>query len=181
MSNNILDQLDQLTDEEMKKVGNLINKFAKRHSSENQVDNRKPREQNKPQRGRTRPTQTQPENRPQSKGSQRGRREPRNPTIQPNVHGRRNKGTAARSEKVVLSGQNEFLNMTERNQFKQDSDVDKKLWRGREMSPRPNKYEPIEVQCTTCRLYFDVNPSVVYRDPDSGDIVYTCNNCGVRK
>jgi len=140
----------------------------------------------------------------QSKGSAGvGRTAPRNPENQitesprrggssrrrgsPVQMGRGKGNIQAVGQKVVLTGENKFEKMRDRNSCKSDTKIDKKLWTDREALQRPDDFKFVEVQCTGpfrddgvidgCGLWFDVNPALLLRDEETGNITYTCNNC----
>jgi len=165
----LITNLEDLGPEELKAVSNLINKLAKRKRKEESpvVDAEEPQEDIKP--------------RPVSQKS-RGRSSPKN---QANQRRNNNKvrrpggsrGAAARTEPVRLSNENKFLSMRERNSNKQDSEIDKKLWKGRRPTERPDEFHFAEVQCKECLLWYDVNPELVLIDPDTKTYNFTCDNC----
>lgn len=166
----IIKNLESLTPEELQKVGNLIEKFAKRKSDNNEVDStetediiEKPRQKSKPKR------------------TVQGRSSPRNPANQrKDTRVRRrgpSRGGAGRTESVVLSNENKFERMRERNNYKADAEIDKKLWGNRQPTERPDEFEFVEAQCKECGKWYDINPSLVYVDQDSREINFTCDNC----
>lgn len=131
-----------------------------------------------------------------------GRSVPRNPQNQEAQDGTRRgrhgkKGTVrlgrgggrvvARTETVVLTGDNKFLTSKqfseERVYAKKDVATDKKLWSDnegetREPSERPDKFEFAEVQCNgPCGLWFDINPDLILLDHDTGQPNFRCNDC----
>ena len=162
MSDDLITSLENLTEDELRAVSKLINKFAKRKE--------KPRPEKKQ---KDRPPKTQ----------QRGRKEPRSARnkrkTQSSVkrHGRRKKGVQARTEPVQIDNENKFLMMRERNSEKKDTSIDKKLWQNREPTVRPEKFEYAEVQCKKCGLWFDVHPGLIYVDPDTKEPTFTCDDC----
>lgn len=82
------------------------------------------------------------------------------------------------SGKVNVRGQpNKFERMEEFYGSKADSKIDKKLWGNNRPSKRPDPYKPIEAQCTVCGKIIKVHPSFSYRDPDTKELVTTCNRC----
>lgn len=191
----IISNLEKLSPEELQKVGNLINKFAKRHTdSEKEIDDgpppretvrtprrkvdRQPRQVRRSDDVQESPTQM-------PRGSQRGHRSPRSPRNQQQEnHPKHNKQRRnfGRIEQVQLTGENKFFDLVKReNDYKGDSKIDKKLWKGNKPMPRPQKYEPVEVQCIECHYYFDVNPELIILDEETGLPNYTCNNCVKRR
>lgn len=193
----IIENLESLSPEELEKVANLINKFAKRKEDDGRQQKKRKRKKKRvddndaeliveEQVGRKKPRkrilldENDEVERPKTRG--RGRTQPRRQSARrkkQNYRGNkgRSKGVMAKTESVQLSGENRFMKMKERYSNKKDSVIDKKLWENREVSARPDEYEPIEVQCKECELWYDVNPATVLMDRDSGDYNYTCNNC----
>lgn len=168
MSDDIITNLQKLSPEELAKVGNLINKFAKRKDEpeeEKEVDI-------VPVKGKKKPGKSV------SGNPKAGRKEPKKPQGRGGNRNRQRgrKGAVARTEPVQLSGQNKFDQMKERNDFKRDAAIDKKLWQGREPTTRKDEYEPVEVQCIVCGLWYDEHPNLILVDPEEGT-KYTCNNC----
>lgn len=166
----LITNLEDLGPEELKAVSNLINKLAKRKRSEEPLDNlgeveetveRKPKQKQKP--------------------TVQGRSSPRNPQNQKkDTRVRRrggSRGGAGRTESVVLSNENKFEKMRERNNFKADAEIDKKLWGDRKPTERPDEFEFVEVQCKECGKWYDINPNLVYIDQDSREVNFTCDNC----
>lgn len=203
---NIVDptDLEKLTPEELEKVGNLINKFARRHEDgaeskpkkshhkrNKKVDRPEPQQELMIEHGvgRKQPRKKILENEsdtPTTRSAGQGRTEPRkNQNRRSRSRGSRRrtgKGeTLMRTEPVRLSSENKFLTMKERNAKKSDTKIDKKLWGENTATERPETYEPIEVQCKECDLWFDVNPSMLMVDPDTKDYNFTCNNCAGRR
>ena len=160
----LLTILENASEEELSKIGDILSGISGK--KENVGDNEEP------------PTK------PKTPKSPGGRREPRN-AIKDSVKqitkgGKKigkGGGRTARSEPVVLSGVNKFERMTEKNSHKEDAKIDKLLWGERQPTPRPEKYEDVEVQCNKCDLWYDINPSLVYTDPDTHKIIFTCDNC----
>lgn len=92
----------------------------------------------------------------------------------------RGKGLASRTESVKLGPRpNLFLKSAEAKQCKEDSKIDKLLWKGRTPSERNRPNNLISIACQVCRQVYEVSSSLVYRDPDMG-LCYTCNNCSRR-
>lgn len=172
--NNII-ELEDLTQEELSSVMRLIDKFRKRHGSE------KPLEDNKTQVGRQEPRQQEPVpielNRP---ARAKGRSKSKYEQAAPSQRGNKRRGSMARTEPVRLKNVNQFLNMDEKDSHKSDSQTDKLLWGNRTPSQRNKQFEPVEVQCKQCMLFFDVNPNIVLIDPDTNKPNFTCNNCASR-
>ena len=168
----LIKNLTQLSPEELDKLNNLASKFAKRHDTQEPNKTVSKKKRDKPQQN--------------GRSSAKGRTEPRNPEVLRNKPVRRGTsrkgggrpgGKPARSEPIVISGENKFDKMVERFQHKKDSEIDKKLWQGREPTQRREQYEDVEVQCTECQLWFDINPELVYKDPETGDILFKCDVC----
>jgi hypothetical protein len=87
------------------------------------------------------------------------------------------KGLASRIESVKLGPRpNLFLKSAEAKQCKEDSKIDKLLWKGRTPSERNRPNNLISIACQICQQVHEVSSSLVYRDPDKG-LCYTCNNC----
>jgi len=164
---NIIDDLNNLTDEELEAVGRLINKFVKRKKSPE-----KPKKAPKTEHG---PGRKAPRNL-----KSKGRTEPRQARNKRLANGPKNrprKGVAARTEPVQISGENKFFQMRERNAERKDSKIDQKLWSNREPSQRPEKFEFVEVQCIDCQLWFDAHPNLIFIDPDTKQPYFRCNDC----
>ena len=89
------------------------------------------------------------------------------------------KGAPCSTQAISLSGQNDFLKMSEKNSAKEDSKIDKLLWKNRRPADRREEFIPVEAQCQVCNRFYDVNPALLYNDPDDG-IVFTCNKCTKR-
>jgi len=74
---------------------------------------------------------------------------------------------------------NKFLEMQEASMHKRDThEFDKKV-NVYEPTPRMGRTSLMEVTCSGCKNIFDVSPDVVYRDPDTGKVSFTCNDCEV--
>ncbi len=71
---------------------------------------------------------------------------------------------------------NLFDKMMERTQFKEDTIIDKKLWKGKQVSPRGGRTTLVSVDCVDCGDSFSVSPNEVVTDSD-GDIRYVCDDC----
>jgi hypothetical protein len=169
----IITNLEDLGPEELKAVSNLINKLAKRkkqsESTEEVVDSTPLGDTVREQKPKGPP-----------KRHSQGRTEPRNPQnkkTRVKRKGGRGRGGAGRTESVVLSNENKFERMRERNDFKKDTEIDKKLWSGREPTQRPDEFQFVEVQCKECGRWYDINPDLVYVDQDSREINFTCDDC----
>ncbi len=198
---NIISQLQSLSPEELAKLGDIINSITNdqdegevevpterdtsRKENINPVDNNSEEVIIDHGPGRSQPRQRivmpdEVEQQTEARSRGRGRTAPRRnanvETTPKQGRGRR----LARTESVRLDGNNKFDKMRERNSHKADSKIDQALWRGREASERPEEFKFAEVQCESCQLYFDVNPSLVYVDPDSGRAKWTCNDCAGR-
>lgn len=172
----LITDLQSLSDEELAKVGNLIQKFVKRKGDAGKnKEGRSPKPQKQSRQG--------PKNTVVGPSKGNGRSQPRNPQNSqetPNRRGqsgRKKKSKTCRTEQVQLSGENIFEKMKESRSCKQDSQIDKKL------NPNPvprhspdNIINKVEVQCRECLLWYDVNPAFVYYDPEEGSM-YTCDNC----
>lgn len=75
---------------------------------------------------------------------------------------------------------NLFEKMMEFNQFKADSRIDKKLWKGVDPTPRGGRSTLVEVECEDCECDFEVSPNELKRgEDDDGRVVYSyiCNEC----
>ena len=195
MTDNKLDldlNLESLTPAELKILSGLIKKVSNKKKP---PIKRKPRTKPKPkvndteivdgpQLGRTSPSkkivETENEKVP-TNSKAKGRTKPtkeynKKRTERGGKKGRANK-KMARTETVVLSGKNEFLNMGEKNSHKDDTRIDRLLWKNKEVNKRPPKYSDVEVQCKECKLWYDVNPSLIYVDPETNETNFTCHNC----
>ena len=190
----VFDNLSNLNEEELKAVAKLIDKFANRKDKpRDRHRNRKPKKEREDteivedvQVGREKPrkriVQRENEriNRPRSG---RGRTEPtkeynKKRGEKQRGNNRRGNKTMARTESVQLEGHNKFLDMPDRHGNKKDTEIDKLLWSGRQASDRSeSKYEPVEVRCKECSLWFDIHPSIVLIDEETKDYNYTCDNC----
>lgn len=69
--------------------------------------------------------------------------------------------------------------MPESKMYKNDTkSFDKKVWEGNEASSRKRQVQKYSINCSKCgKEYIITNLSQVYKDPDSGEYVYTCDNC----
>ena len=172
-----IEKLGSLTDEEMASVARLIEKFASRKKSPT-VDKGGDTLETERQVGRStsRKKIVLDEREPiiENKRTGKGRTKPRESN---GANTKKGKGRPSRTLPVTIGNANKFTQMSEFRASKEDVDVDKKLWTGREPKQRPDKFEPVEVQCDICKLYYDVNPSLLFRDPDTHELMYTCNNC----
>lgn len=164
MSDLILD-LDGLSPEERESVERLAQKFRQRN--EKGVDE-KPKQQKNKRRDRSTKKQT---------GRSQGRSGPRNARPENRVRrkDRPSKGGMARTEPVQLTGENKFDSMQERFKHKDDVAIDKKLWGKNRRAERREQYEDVEAQCQVCKLWYDVNPSLIYSE--DGAQIFTCHNC----
>lgn len=162
----LIKNLESLTPEELQKVGNLINKFAKR--KENSVDNEITTDEIEET------SRQKPKKRVQGRSSPRNTQ---NQTQRVRRKGGRGRGGAGRTESVTLSNENKFERMRERNNFKADAEIDKKLWGNRQPTERPDEFEFVEVQCKECGKWYDINPNLIYLDQDSREVNFTCDNC----
>ena len=162
----LITNLENLTPEELKRVANLIEKFTKRKTVDNQQTEDIIKEEPKAKQKSTKVTQ--------------GRSAPRNPVNKKNNNVRRKGsrgGGAGRTESVVLSNENKFEKMRDRNSFKDDAKIDKKLWGDRQPTERPEEFEFVEVQCKECGKWYDINPTLIYVDQDTREVNFTCDNC----
>lgn len=77
-----------------------------------------------------------------------------------------------------------FINKFEKseifNSCKEDIERDKKMWQGREPSPRVRKVKTIKVNCMSCQKECEVDPSLVYYMSKS-EYSFTCDKCQRRK
>lgn len=78
---------------------------------------------------------------------------------------------APRSKKTKAVSTNKFDNMPERNMFKEDTAIDKKL-RVIDPCPRTRSFNTIEVVCRVCGKKENLNP-VLVNEPTR----YKCNGC----
>jgi len=85
----------------------------------------------------------------------------------------RNDPIVTKSRKSVKNDQqNKFLEMPEKNMYKSDSQIDKKL-SIHPPTPRNRKFVLIDVRCRICGKQDRVNPALL---PDSVER-YKCNSC----
>jgi hypothetical protein len=75
-------------------------------------------------------------------------------------------------KKNTDNSQNKFLDMPEKNMYKADSKIDKKLNKY-PPTPRNRPYQSIDVRCRVCGKTESINPKIL---PDSADR-YKCNRC----
>jgi hypothetical protein len=76
--------------------------------------------------------------------------------------------------------ENIFDKMMERNAFKEDTKIDKKLWKGRKPSPRGERATIIEVECDECGNEFQISPNELRQKEDENgrmSNIYTCDDC----
>ncbi|RLI51659.1 hypothetical protein DRO61_01855 [Candidatus Bathyarchaeota archaeon] len=175
----IITNLEDLNPEDLKAVGNLINKLAKRNKQQNPeqtVDKQESSGYDNPE-----PTAQQSAGRSQPRNTKSGRSSPRasaNKRPEPVRRGRGvSRGGQGRTESVSLANENKFERMRERNDFKKDSAIDRKLWGDRNPTERPEEFEFAEAQCKVCRNWFDINPNLVLLDPETKEYNFTCDNC----
>lgn len=92
------------------------------------------------------------------------------------------KGVACRREPINtdINRPNTFDKMAEKNQFKEDSSIDKKLWKNKQLAPRGNRSTLVTIDCTECNGTFEVSPNEIKKDFD-GNEEYTCNECLLAK
>lgn len=67
---------------------------------------------------------------------------------------------------------NKFLDMPEKDMYKNDSEIDKKLCKN-PPTPRTRKFKPVKVNCRVCGKTESVSPDVI---PESTER-YKCNKC----
>lgn len=90
--------------------------------------------------------------------------------------------TYARKEQIYIGArENKFLELTDGNNkiadtSKEDTDFDKKVWKGHKPVPRGKRQAQVEIQCIECNRVFEISPN--YPMPESG---YVCNDCIVSK
>jgi len=72
---------------------------------------------------------------------------------------------------------NKFLEMIEYNMYKKDSIIDRKLSAGLDITPRIRSSNLVNVICRVCGQEYTVNRSMIMRDPDTREWLYTCDNC----
>lgn len=186
----IIDDLNSLSPEELEKVGNLINKFASRKENK-EAPEKLQKNRRKFSNNKKRVDADEFSERPSESIGRKNRRrrvvldenEPEEPvsrrrrgTTKQRKRGGK-KGTMARTEAVSLTGENKFLKDRDRNKYKSDVQTDKLLWGNNLPTERPDKFEYIEAECMGCGYFFDVHPSLVYRDEDTHEIVFTCDDC----
>lgn len=95
--------------------------------------------------------------------------EPPKPSrLKSNIRKNNKKDTIARSQNKTT---NKFESMPERNMFKEDTQIDKKL-RVVDPCPRTRSFNTIEVSCRVCGKKDRINPVLVH-EPTR----YKCNGC----
>lgn len=70
---------------------------------------------------------------------------------------------------------NRFDSMPEKKQNKEDTKIDKLLWKGKTPHERPPKVEFVNATCDSCGKTELVSPSFVYFDGE--ETKYKCNKC----
>ena len=79
--------------------------------------------------------------------------------------------------KIVKNRPNLFLNSVESKLHKSDSKIDKLLFGDQEPAPRRSTVKMLDVQCKICGNRYTISPSLLFKDPESNDFSYICDNC----
>lgn len=74
-------------------------------------------------------------------------------------------------------GPNKFLSMPEYKSEKQDTRIDKLLWKGNQPTERRDEIEFIDAECRVCGKVSEVSPALTLKDIDTGEVMFTCNRC----
>jgi len=93
------------------------------------------------------------------------------------VRGKHGKQCRTESFQPIENRPNNFLKTAEAKMFKNDSAIDKKLWGKNQPVPRRSETELWEVDCQVCHRPTVVSPSMVMEDPDTHEIIFTCDHC----
>lgn len=80
------------------------------------------------------------------------------------------------TQRIDLTGENKFLKMSDRFGAKNDIEIDRKL-SGKNKPTERGETRLIQVRCQGCRKKKMVSPIMLKNDEDTGDIVYTCDDC----
>lgn len=128
----------------------------------------------------TTPDESPPEEQPQTPRT-RAKRIAKRGTTGDVRRGRGKSKTQAVWQPLVIKDRpNLFDKMAERNQFKSDTKIDKKLWKGKQPSPRGGRVTLVEAECDECSGIFDVSPNEikeVEEEDGSKRDSYVCNGC----
>jgi len=62
------------------------------------------------------------------------------------------------------------------NSFKEDTKIDKLLWKGKKTHRRKTRQTLVEAECVKCNYVFDVSPNEIKKD-FKGKPTYVCNEC----
>lgn len=135
--------------------------------------------------GQNIPTEEDLENRPESpqgSGDKQKKEDGRHVRANRSKQIRKSKGSAARREpmKIIEDRPNLFDGMAERNSFKEDTVIDKKLWKGKQLAYRGDRVTLVAAECSECHGEFEVSPNEIKKDFD-GNIDYMCNDCLLEK
>jgi hypothetical protein len=94
-------------------------------------------------------------------------------------------GTASSPKALEIKNRpNLFEKMMEFNQFKADSKIDKKLWKGIQPTPRGGRSTLVEAECEDCEGDFEVSPNELTKSEDDNGRVkysYVCNDCLIER
>ncbi len=90
-------------------------------------------------------------------------------------------GVAARREPMQIKTRvNLFDTMPESKAFKDDTKIDKKLWKGKQLAYRGERTTLVAAECSNCHGEFEVSPNEIKKDYDGGT-EYICNDCLLEK
>jgi hypothetical protein len=93
------------------------------------------------------------------------------------VRGKHGNQCRTESFQPVDNRPNDFLKMAEAKMFKNDTIIDKKLSGKNVPVPRRLETELWDVDCQKCGRSSIVSPSMVMQDPDTHEILFTCDDC----
>ena len=93
---------------------------------------------------------------------------------------KKSKGATRHEPIDTKSRINLFEQSSDFNQFKADSEIDRKLWQGKSVSRRGDRQTIIEVECESCGNDFTVCPNELIVDAD-GNSKYRCNDCQLER
>lgn len=75
---------------------------------------------------------------------------------------------------------NLFEKMNEFSSYKEDTKIDKKLWKGRKPVPRGERSTVVDIVCDGCNYEFTISPNELKRTMNEDGHMedsYTCNDC----
>lgn len=175
----IIDNLDEFTPEELEIASRILGKFASLKKTPSPAPVEQPKIKGKKPKKVTQKTKPkkleEPEERELSGPTAKVRKHRVDDRPQKKVKGGKNK--LAMVQPIRVGGKNKFLQMDAYNSNKGDAAIDKKLWANHQPTERRPEIQFVEAECQVCHYLFDVNSSVVMTDEDTGEYVYTCNNC----